>query len=90
MTDDNLKTESEAATGREASVVKRLVIWLEDWCRVRNAKRLYKRLWKANDIILMENSSYRKKENKQFKKELSACSDAIERCIVTVSDTYDI
>ncbi len=89
MTKDDLKTESEAATRREASVVERIVMWLDEKRRVRNAKRLYKRLWKANDIILFESHGYYKNENKDFKKELVKCNDAIEMCIVKVRDSYE-
>ncbi len=86
---DNEKMATEKTAGCKASVVERLVMWLDEWRRVRNARRLYKRLWKANHIILFENSSYKKRENKQFKKELSKCSDALERCIVIISNSYD-
>lgn len=44
MTKDNLKTESEAATGREASVVERLVM-----CEVKILKQT---LSKAPDFFL--------------------------------------
>lgn len=82
-------TTQEKAAGCEASVVERLVMWLNEWYRVRNLKRLKKRLWKANEIILMESHGYNKRENKPFKKELAECSDAIETCIVKVCGSYD-
>ncbi len=73
--------------------MKNIVIclnWFNLWCKKRNAKRLYRKLWKANYIILHQQFGYHKKENKEFKKDLSKCSDAIESCIYSIVNRYDI
>ena len=69
---------------------KRLVMRFTDWQDRRAVKRLYKRIWKANEIILMErHGAFVKRQNRFCWSELEVCSDALERAAVVAHEKYE-
>jgi hypothetical protein len=81
------KTDQEATTG--SGRLKRGVMFFREHIQKRRAKRLYRRLWKANEIILSErHSSLHEKHNKQFHSELEDCADQIEKSINVVRRVF--
>ena len=76
--------------GKAVRFFKRLVMRLGAWQKRQAAKRLYKRIWKANEIILTERyGSNVKRQNRFCRKELEACSDALERAAVVAHEKYE-
>jgi hypothetical protein len=62
---------------------------ITEWSCKKKAKRLYRRLWKANEIILHErHSSLNSKDNVEFWAELEECADAIEGVICIVRKRF--
>ncbi len=83
---------SQEQTEPSTEVAGRLepfVMWLREWNRKRKAERLYRRLWKANDIILGErHGSLHSKDNAEFHAELENCSDQLEKSINVVRKRF--
>jgi hypothetical protein len=90
MTTETQNTNETTDSRAKRPFVKRLVMRFSSWRKRRAAKRLYRRIWKANEIILMErHGKLVKRQNRFCWKELEACSDALERAAVVAHEKYE-
>ena len=95
-TSDNLEElrramtkQNEAAPTRSVGV-HRLVMRYRQWLVRRHAKRLYHRLWNANDIVMVErHGAIVKQQNKPYWKELEACADVITAAAIATKRAFD-
>jgi hypothetical protein len=80
---------NDASPANKVSGVERLVMWLNERKKKRIAKELYRKLWKANDILLYaRHASILNNRYEKYHTELEHLADEIERVIVKVkSDT---
>ena len=63
----------------------RFVMWRDRRRKKRTAKSLYKKLWKANDILLYaRHATFNGDKYAKYFKLLEQCSGEIEQAIVTV------
>ena len=86
----DLQQIPEPALDAKRPIVERLVIRLKRWFKIRAAKQLHRRIWKANAIILQErHGRFLKKQNKPFWDELNKCADALEHAAGQVRKSYD-
>lgn len=77
-------SESGAA---KRSVFDRLVMWLDRRHKKKVAKELYRKLWKANDILLFaRHASVLKNRYEKYHIDLEVLSDQIERVICKVKE----
>jgi hypothetical protein len=79
------KTKEHKKPASLGSQIERVVIRFEKWLEYRAARRLYNRIWKANNIILKERHDPGVKEqNRRYWKNLEYCSDALERATAVI------
>lgn len=68
--------------------LERIVMYFIAWRKRDRARRLYYRLWKANDILLIERHGWPSKENSDYYSELDDCTTEIMRLINKVKAAY--
>lgn len=69
---------------------EQFVIRLHNWSERRHAKRLYWKIWKANNIIISEmHRPLTRKQNRRYWSELSSCADALEKAACDVKRGFD-